>query len=299
MGKSRAVTFDVHLIDGTYELFRHYHALPSHVTDNGQEVAAVRGVLMSMVAMVQDGATHVAVATDHVVESFRNDLYPGYKTGEGIPSDLASQFDLLEVVLASAGFTVWPMTDGEADDGLATGAALAALDSRVDRVLICTPDKDLAQCVGGKIVQFDRRRDDIRDEAGVRAKFGVGPASIPDYLGLVGDTADGFPGLRGWGAKSAATVLARYEHLEAIPHDVAHWDVAVRGAAKLAERLVEDWDDAVLFRQIATVLTESPEVTGAVDDWRWDGPAENFATIAASIDASAVAARLDGGRPPT
>lgn len=286
------MSFDVHLVDGTYELFRHYHALPSHLTDDGREVAAVRGVVLSLAVMLDDGATHVAVATDHVVESFRNDLYDGYKTGEGIPDDLASQFGLLEEVLAAAGFTVWPMIDGEADDGLATGAAIAAADPRVDRVFICTPDKDLAQCVGGKVVQFDRRKGEIRDESGVRAKFGVAPESIPDYLGLVGDTADGFPGLRGWGAKSAAVVLGRYGHLESIPRDPADWDVAVRGAAKLAERLVDDWEDAVLFRRIATVLDDSPEVTGRVDDWRWRGPGSEFAMIVESIEGRDLVTRL-------
>ncbi len=282
---------DVHLVDGTYELFRHYHALPSHRTDSGREVAAVRGVVGSLISMVSEGATHVAVATDHVVESFRNELWAGYKTGEGVPDDLAEQFGLFEYVCGAAGFTVWPMSDAEADDGLATGAAIAAADARVSRVLICTPDKDLAQCVGGKIVQFDRRRGEIRDTDGVWQRFGVAPESIPDYLALVGDAADGFPGLRGWGAKSTATVLARYPHLEDIPGDPGAWDVPVRGAAKLAERLAADWEAAVLFRRIATVLSDSPEVTGTVDDWRWKRPRADFSTVAESLDAPGLAER--------
>lgn len=283
--------FDVHLVDGTYELFRHYHALPSHRTADGREVAAARGVLMSLLAMLADGADHVGVATDHVVESFRNAMYDGYKTGEDIPDDLRAQFGLLEQLLEAAGFTVWPMVDGEADDGLATAAALAARDDRVDRVLICSPDKDLAQCVGGKVVQFDRRAGVVRDTDGVRAKFGVDPESIPDYLALVGDAADGFPGLRGWGAKSTATVLARYGRLEDIPRDPADWAVTVRGAAKLAERLVEDWEDALGFRRLAVLRADSDEVTGSVDDWRWTGPRHGFEDVAASIDASDLAER--------
>ncbi len=285
------MAFEVHLVDGTYELFRHHHALPSHLTADGREVAAVRGVIGSLVTMVADGATHVVVATDHVVESFRNELWAGYKTGEGIPDDLLAQFGLLEEVARAAGFTVWPMVVGEADDGLATGAVRAAADPRVDRAVICTPDKDLAQCVGGKIVQFDRRKGELRDTDGVWERFGVAPTSIPDYLALVGDTADGFPGLRGWGAKSTATVLARYPHLEDIPHDPDDWDVGVRGAAKLAERLVADWEAAVLFRQLATLVTDSDEVTGTVDDWCWTGPRADFAEVAASIDAPGLADR--------
>lgn len=287
------MNLQVHLVDGTYELFRHYHALPAHRTADGRDVAAVRGVVESLVGMLRDGATHVAVATDHVVESFRNALWPGYKTGEGIPADLASQFGLLEEVLVAVGFTVWPMVEAEADDGLATGAAIAASDPRVDRVLVCTPDKDLAQCVGGPVVQYDRRAGTIRDTDGVWEKFGVAPASIPDYLALVGDTADGFPGLRGWGAKSAATVLARYRHLEHIPRDAAAWDVAVRGASSLADRLEQGWDDAVAFRRLATLVTDSDEVTGDVDDWRWRAPRAGAGRLLAQIDAGRVADALD------
>lgn len=274
----------VHLVDGTYELFRHHYALPSRRDAAGQEVAAVRGVLSSLVQMLRDGATHVAVATDHVVESFRNDLWDGYKTGEDVPEELAAQFGLLEDVLRAAGFTVWAMIDGEADDGLATGARIAAEDDRVGRVVICTPDKDLAQCVGGRVVQLDRRRATVLDTDGVWHKFGVAPRSIPDYLALVGDTADGFPGLRGWGAKSASTVLAHYPHLEDIPEDPSTWQVPVRGAANLARRLVADRHDALLFRRLATLRTDSPEVHGTVDDWRWRG---------VRADADAVFQRLD------
>lgn len=248
---------------------------------------------MSLLGMLEAGATHIAVATDHVVESFRNEMWSGYKSGDGIPDDLASQFGLLEDVLEAAGFTVFAMVDGEADDGLATAASRAADDDRVDRVLICTPDKDLAQCVGGKIVQFDRRAESIRDTDGVWAKFGVAPASIPDYLALVGDAADGFPGLAGWGAKSASSVLARYGHLESIPHDAADWEVAVRGAAKLGARLRDDFDAALLFRRLATLITDSDEVVGTVDDWRWTGPRDEFADVAERYGLSSLVVRFD------
>lgn len=275
----------VHLIDGTYELFRYHFAMPSHVTASGQEVAATRGVIGSMLSMISDGVTHIAVATDSVIESWRNDLYPGYKNGEGVPEELMSQFPLLEEGLELAGFTVWPMIEYEADDGLAAGAAMAAADDRVERVFICTPDKDLAQCVttDGRIVQFDRRKRLLIDEAGVIEKFGVKPQSIPDYLALVGDTADGFPGLKGWGAKSTATVLSRYEHLEHIPADPADWDVTVRSAARLGETLVENVEDAFLFRRIATVDTEGPLV-GDVDSLLYEGQQPGFAEFCERID---------------
>ncbi|MDH3521730.1 MAG: flap endonuclease [Myxococcales bacterium] len=262
----------IHLIDGTFELFRHHYALPSHINRDGQEVAATRGVLASLLTLLEAGATHVGVATDHVIESFRNDLYPGYKTGDGIETALRSQFELLEETLAAAGFALWPMSTFEADDALATAAARAAADPRVEQVLLCTPDKDLAQCVvARRIVQLDRRRGVTLDAAGVVEKFGVEPASIPDYLALVGDSADGFPGLPGWGAKSAAAVLARYRHLEAIPERADAWRVKLRGAAKLAETLARERERALLFRRIATLVCDGPEV-GAVDDWRWRGP---------------------------
>jgi 5'-3' exonuclease len=282
----------VHLVDGTYELFRHYFAVPSHVNRDGQEVGATRGVLGSMVGLLDDGATHIGIATDHVVESFRNDLYPGYKTGEGIEPELRSQFELLEESLEAAGFRVWAMVEHEADDALASGAAVAAADPRVEQVLICTPDKDLAQCVRDeRVVQLDRRKGTVFDEAGVAAKFGVVPASIPDYLALVGDSADGFPGLRGWGAKSAAALLARYGHLEAIPASSEDWDVKVRGAARLAETLRSDREDALLFRRIATVVEDVPDI-GGVDDLEWTGPREALEEICDYLDAPRLAERL-------
>jgi 5'-3' exonuclease len=248
---------NVHVVDGTYELFRHYYALPSARDAQGREVAAVRGVVASVRGMLRDGATHVGVATDHVIESFRNPLWAGYKTGEGIDPDLFAQFPLLEEALVEAGIVVWPMVEFEADDALAAAAAAAAADPRVDCVYICTPDKDLAQCVRGtRVVQLHRRTRMVFDEAGIIAKFGVPPASIPDYLALVGDAADGFPGLPGWGAKSAATVLARYGHIEAIPPDPRDWDVRVTSAAKLGETLRRDRELATLFRTLATLRTD-------------------------------------------
>ena len=279
------------MVDGTYELFRYFFAQPSHVNRDGQEVAATRGVVGSMLSLLAEGATHVGVATDHVVESFRNDLWDGYKTGEGIEEELHSQFPLLEDALEAAGFTVWRMVEHEADDGMATGAAVAAADRRVKQVVICTPDKDLAQCVKGqRVVQFDRRKDFVYDEKGVVEKFGVSPESIPDYLALVGDAADGFPGLPGWGAKSAATVLSRYPHLENIPDDPRRWQVKVRGAAKLAATLAEQRELAELFRRIATVVEDAPEV-GPVDGWRWSGPTDAFEEICDYLDAPNLPAR--------
>lgn len=232
---------EVVLIDGTYELFRHYYALPPAKDADGREVAAVRGVVQSVLAMITGGARYVGVATDHVIESFRNDLWPGYKTGAGIEPELYAQFPLLEEALAAAGIAVWPMTEFEADDALASAAAIAARDARVERVVICTPDKDLAQCVQGtRVVQMNRRTRTTFDEAGIRGKFGVSPASIPDYLALVGDAADGYPGLRGWGAKSTAAVLARFAHLEAIPMDPALWSVNAANSGALAKTLARD-----------------------------------------------------------
>ncbi len=239
----------VHLVDGTYELFRHFFGAPPHRTAEGHEVAAVRGVVGSVLQLLGEGATHVGVATDHVIESFRNDLWPGYKTGEGVDPDLWSQAWPLETALTALGVLVWPMIELEADDALASGAAVAEDDPEVEQVIICTPDKDLGQCVRGtRVVQLDRRKDTTIDEAGVTEKFGVGPASIPDYLALVGDSADGFPGLAGWGAKSAAAVLARWHHIEAIPADPRDWDVTVRGAAKLATTLQEGRDDGAALQ---------------------------------------------------
>jgi 5'-3' exonuclease len=276
---------NVHLIDGTYELFRHFYAVPPGPGADGQEVGAVRGVLASILGLLEGGATHVGVATDHVIESFRNDLYPGYKTGEGMDPLLVSQFPILEEALTAMGVVVWPMVRYEADDALASAAVKAARDGRVERVFICTPDKDLAQCVAGtRVVQFDRMRGVLRDEAGVAGKWGVAPASIPDYLALVGDSADGFPGLRGWGAKSAGLVLARFPHLEDIPKDTRHWPTAVRGAQRLASVLFEQWNDALLFRQLATLVADVP-VFGSVDDLRWQGPGAGFAEFCDGIQA--------------
>ena len=284
--------FDVHLVDGTYELFRYHFAVPSHVTAEGVEVAAARGVLGSMLGLVADGATHVGVATDQVVESFRNDLFAGYKTGESTPPELFAQFPLLEAALEAAGFVVFGMVEHEADDALGAAAVQAAADPRVGRVLVCTPDKDLAQVVddGAGIVQVDRRREAVYDRAAVVAKFGVEPASIPDWLALVGDTADGIPGLRGWGAKSSAAVLARYGHLEDIPDDPDDWDVAVRGAAKLGAALAGARDDALLYRHLATLDLTAP-VMADVEDLRWTGPADHLEALCAHLDAPRAAER--------
>jgi 5'-3' exonuclease len=275
---------DVHLIDGTYELFRHYHALPSAKDRDGREVAAVRGVIASVLGMITAGASHVGVATDHVIESFRNRLWRGYKTGAGIEPDLLAQFTLLEDTLSAAGVKVWPMIEFEADDALAAAAEAAARDPRVDRVIICTPDKDLAQCVRGtRVVQLNRRTRVIRDEAGVVEKFGVPPASIPDYLALVGDAADGYPGLPGWGAKSAANVLARFAHIEAIPGDWRDWHVNAASPAALAATLERERERALLFRTLATLRTDV-EVFDDVDELRWTGPTPAFADLAARLE---------------
>jgi 5'-3' exonuclease len=277
---------DIHLIDGTYELFRHFYALPSARDKNGREVAAVRGVLASVLGMIKEGATHIAVATDHVIESFRNDLWPGYKTGEGIEPDLLVQFPLVEEVLSAAGVVVWPMVEFEADDALAAGAVAAARDKRVDRVVICTPDKDLAQCVrGSRIVQLNRRARIILDEAAIAKKFGVSPASIPDYLALVGDTADGYPGLPGWGAKSSAAVLAKFLHLESIPKDCREWRVNAANAGALADTLCREWDHAVLFRRLATLRTDI-SLFEDVDQLKWSGPTPAYDELAARLDAA-------------
>ena len=278
---------DVYLIDGTYELFRHYFALPSLRDRDGREVAAVRGVVNSVLGMISSGTTHVGVATDHVIESFRNRMWSGYKTGAGIEPDLLSQFPLLEQALSALGVAVWPMIEYEADDALAAAAMVATADPRVERVLICTPDKDLAQCVRGtRIVQLDRRTRNIRDEAGVIAKFGVPPASIPDYLALVGDAADGYPGLSGWGAKSTAAVLARFGRLESIPADWRTWGVNASSPATLARTLTEKREQAFLFRDLATLRTDIPLFTTA-DELRWTGPTAEFAPLAARLDANA------------
>ena len=283
---------NVFLIDGTYELFRHFYAVPPARDVDGREVGAVRGVLGSVLSMLEDDATHLGVATDHVIESFRNALWPGYKTGDGVDPVLLDQFGLLEEALEALGVAVWPMTELEADDGLAAAAAHAAGDPRVEQVFICTPDKDLAQCVTGRrVVQFDRRAGALRDEEGVRAKFGVAPASIPDYLALVGDAADGFPGLRGWGAKSAAAVVGRYGRIDAIPDDPADWDVTVRGARRLAAELAGHRDLALRFRDLATLRTDA-RLFDSVDDLCWRGPRPAFFDLCARLNVPAYLERV-------
>jgi 5'-3' exonuclease len=280
---------DVFLIDGTYELFRHYYAVPSARDAAGREVGAVRGVVTSVLAMINGGATHLGVATDHVIESFRNAIWPGYKTGEGVEPDLKAQFPLLEEALGALGVATWPMIEYEADDALAAASAAADRDPAVTRVIICTPDKDLAQAVrGSRVVQMIRRTREIRDEAGVIAKFGIKPESIPDYLALVGDSSDGYPGLSGWGPKSAAAVLAKYGHLEAIPDDPKTWSVNAAGAAGLARTLARDRDLAFLFRDLATLRTDI-HLFDSIEDLRWKGPTPAFPPLAARLDAATTA----------
>jgi 5'-3' exonuclease len=277
---------EVHLLDGTYELFRHFFAVPSSTDANGQEVGAVRGVLGSVMSMIESGATHIGVATDHVVESFRNDLYDDYKTSEGVAPELLSQFPILEEALQAMGVVVWPMVYFEADDALASAAAKAAQNKDVAQVLICTPDKDLSQCVvGTRVVQVDRRRDALRDEAGVEARFGVKPQSIPDYLAVVGDSADGFPGVAGWGEKAAASTLSHYQHLEHIPKDWQKWEPSIKKARRLSESLFSAWDDALLFRTLATLRLDVP-VFENVDELRWQGPREDFAELCQRLKAT-------------
>jgi len=288
----------VHLVDGTYELFRHYYGRPPHRTAGGEEVAAVRGVLGTLLALVEGGATHIGVATDHVIESFRNELWPGYKSSQGVPADLLSQFGLLEEAIDSLGMVVWPMVDLEADDALASAAAVAASEAAVDQVIICTPDKDLGQCVrGSRVVQLDRRRGGeagggVVDEAAVRSRYGIGPTSIPDWLALVGDSSDGFPGLAGWGPKSASAVLARYGHLEAIPDAPGQWEVTVRGAAALAATLAAGRDQALLFRELATLRVDRTLLTG-VGELEWKGPARGFGAMSGRLEAPGLARRAE------
>lgn len=283
----------IYLIDGTYELFRHYFALPSSTDAKGQEIAATRGVLTSVLSLIESGATHIGVATDHVVESFRNELYDGYKTSEGVPEELLSQFPILEEMLIAMGVKVWPETYFEADDALATAAVKAAKDQRIEQVLIGTPDKDLAQCVSGtRIVQLDRRRNILRDEAGVVEKFGVAPESIPDYLAMVGDTADGYPGLRGWGEKAAAAVFSQYPHLEDVPKNWEEWNPSIRKAKTLSETLFSNWEDALLFRTLATLRFDVP-VFESVDELRWKGPALKFGEYCRRMKADGLVDRAE------
>jgi 5'-3' exonuclease len=290
----------VHLIDGTFELFRHFFS-PAAAFDRTApaELRAVRGVVGSILGMLEGGVTHLGVATDHVIESFRNALWPGYKTGEGIDPQLYAQFQPLEDALSALGVVVWPMVEFEADDALAAAAAMAAADARVEQVVVCTPDKDLAQCVrGDRIVQLDRRTRELRDEAAVRKKFGVPPASIPDWLALVGDSADGYPGLPGWGQKSTATVLARYQHLEHIPGRATEWGVSVQGASRLATTLREQRERALLFRRLATLRADAP-IGADVDALRWRGPRAEFTVWSERLGTPALherASKLAAGR---
>ena len=282
----------VDLIDGTYELFRHHFGLPSAVREQGSRTAATRGVLTSIVAMLEEGATHVGVATDHVIESFRNEMWPGYKSSAGMPEDLLAQFPLLEEALTAAGITVWPMVEQEADDALAAAAAIANADKAVEQVRIHTVDKDLAQCVhDNRVVQVNGRKKLVLDEAAVREKYGVLPESIPDWLGLVGDSADGYPGLPGWGAKSTAAVLRRYPHLEDVPKRGERWDIHVSGAKRLAAVLVEHMDEALLFRDLATLRTDAD--VGTVDAMRWRGLTPELPAICERLNADALLRRYE------
>lgn len=279
----------VHLIDGTYELFRHYYAVPRRTDADGNEVGAIRGVLSSMLALLREGSTHLAVATDHVIESFRNQMWPGYKRGGSIEPELLAQFHPLEHALVAMGVTVWRMERFEADDAIASAVAALVKNPAVERIIVCTPDKDLAQCVvGERVVQLDRRARVVRDAVAVREKFGVAPASIPDYLALVGDSADGYPGVRGWGAKSSSKVLGHYAYLEAIPGNAGEWQVQVRGAARLAAALTEQWEQALLFRDLATLRTDAIELAD-VEALRWRGPSEHFGALCDQIGAPGLA----------
>jgi 5'-3' exonuclease len=288
----------VHLIDGTYELYRQ-HCGQAVRHSSPPPLAATRGVVTSTLQLLVGGATHVTVAVDHVIESFRNQMYEGYKTSDGMEAEILDQIPLMEDALRALGIPVWPMVKYEADDGLAAGALIASLDDRVDQVQMITPDKDLGQCVvGNRVVQYDRRNDLIVNETAILEKFGVGPASIADWLGLVGDTADGFPGLPGWGAKSATSVLARYLHIGDIPDDEAQWatdGVAVRGAAKLAATLRDQRPMAELFKQVATVVTDvSDDVPlGSVDDWEWRGPTKDLGAIAKQLNMTDLVERTE------
>ena len=284
----------VHLVDGTYELFRHYFGAPSHITSEGYEVGATRAVLASMLSLLEQGATHIGIATDHTITSFRNELYEGYKDGSDIDPDISGQFHILEDLLEAAGFIIFPMVEFEADDALASAAVRSTVDKRVDQVVICTPDKDLGQCLtpDHKIVQYDRRKKLEMNYEAIIEKFGVRPESIPDYLGLMGDTADGFPGLQGWGAKSSSSVLAVYNHIEHIPEDPEKWKVSVRGAKKLAATLNENQSLALLFRQIATLSYDAPTF-GSIDELHWEGPGSDFVQIAEKLDSTRLIERAE------
>ena len=284
----------IHLVDGTYELFRHFFGAPSHVTSDGKEVGAVRAVANSMLSLIEQGATHIGIATDHVITSFRNELYEGYKDGSEIDPVILSQFLPLEEVLDVLGFTVFPMIEYEADDGLGAAAHKAAQHPEVQQVIICTPDKDLGQCLTSdeKIIQNDRRKQARITYQTVIEKFGVAPESIPDYLGLVGDTADGFPGIKGWGAKSSASLLSHYHHIENIPNDFNEWIPQVRSSQKLSETLNDDYELALLFKLIATIDYDAPTFE-TVDDLRWSGPKQNYDAFLRSIDGERIIQRLE------
>jgi 5'-3' exonuclease len=283
-----------YVVDGTYELFRHYHGAPPHLSIAGEQVGATRAVVGSLLSMLEDGVTHMGVATDHVIESWRNDAWPTYKSSAGVPEDLLSQFPLLEDALALMGLVVWPMIALEADDALATAAAVLSEDARLSRVLICTPDKDLGQCVRGeRVVCFDRRKGAIIDEGAVRARFGVGPESVPDWLALVGDSADGYPGLAGWGAKATTIVLGRYGFIEAIPLNESAWDVDLSRtrAMTLAATLRDDHDRALLFKKLATCVVDPhllPVGAAALDSLAWPGPELGFAQMCDRLEAPAL-----------
>ena len=284
----------IHLVDGTYELFRHFFGAPSHITSDGKEVGAVRAVASSMLSLIEQGATHIGIATDHVITSFRNELYEGYKDGSEIDPVILSQFLPLEEVLDVLGFTVFPMIEYEADDGLGAAAHKAAQQTGVQQVIICTPDKDLGQCLTSdeKIIQYDRRKQARITYQTVIEKFGVSPESIPDYLGLVGDTADGFPGIKGWGAKSSASLLSHYHHIENIPNDFNEWIPQVRSSQKLSETLNDDYELALLFKLIATIDYDAPTFE-TVDDLRWSGPKQNYDAFLRSIDGERIIQRLE------
>ncbi len=284
----------VFLVDGTFELFRQFYGAQRHRSESSMPTAGVVGVLASVLQLLEEGATHVGVATDHVIESFRNGLWAGYKTGAGIDPVLRAQFEPLELALEALGVLVWPMVDLEADDALASVCAVCRDDPACEQVVICSPDKDLAQCVvGGEVVLLDRIRKAVVDEAAVLAKYGVPPASIPDWLALVGDSADGFPGLPGWGAKSAAAVLRRFGTIEAIPDDVAGWDgVGVRSAGALAGTLAAARPEAALFKRLATLVVDR-SLLGAVDDLHWTGPTAAFPGVAEALGTPSLAARAE------
>jgi 5'-3' exonuclease len=284
----------VHLVDATFELFRAFYSRPTELGPGGFHVNAVRGLVDSLLSLLREpDVTHVGCATDHVIESWRNDVFAGYKSSAGMPPELLSQFGLAELAIQAMGLTCWPMVEDEADDALAAVTARVAADRRVEQIVICSVDKDLAQCVDGeRIVLRDRMRKVTYDEAGVVAKFGVRPASIPDYLALVGDSSDGYPGLPGWGARSAAAVLARWDHLEAIPDDPLTWDVDVRGVGRLSLTLRERWDEVQLYRRLAT-LNRDADAPGDVDDLAWAGvPREPFELLCAELGFESIPGRV-------